>query len=66
MKITASDLKKEGIIDRIIPKFGDVAKDAVPRVSEYLREQITSYLESERRKTSEAIVKERYERFRKM
>lgn len=66
MKITAKDLKKDKIIDRIIPKFGDRAKDAVPKVSEYLRRHIDQYLEKMKEKTEEDIVQERYERFRKM
>lgn len=66
MKITAKDLKKEKIIDRIIPKFGDKAKDAVPEVSEYLKVHIIKFLVEMSKKIDREIVQERYERFRRM
>lgn len=66
MKISAQELKKIGIIDKIIPKFGELAKDAVPDVSTYLKGQIIQYLNRMKVKTGDEVVEERYQRFRNM
>ncbi len=65
MKITAQDLYRLKVIDRIIPEFGgadDISKKAI---GSYLRDQICLFLEKYDGKNKEEIALERYERFRK-
>lgn len=66
MRITAQDLKKLGIIEKIIPEFGGAKKETVPIISNYLKEQIIAFLNKMSAKSAEEIVEERYRRFRGM
>lgn len=66
MHITAQDLKKLGIIEKIIPELGGARKDKVPFISNFLKENIIEFLNAMSRKSPEEIVEERYQRFRKM
>ena len=64
MKITADDLKRLGIIEKIIPDFNEMPSDAVHDVSNYLRKEITKFIESMNDKSKEAILEDRYRRYR--
>lgn len=64
MCITAEELKKIGIIEKIIPEYKD-EKDGIIKTSDYLKAEIMQFLIDMSKKTKEEIVKERYERFRK-
>lgn len=66
MKMTAADLKKAGIIDRIIPVSAKRAKDGVTEVSAYLKCEIVRYLDRMSVKNADQIIEERYRRFRNM
>ncbi len=64
MKITARDLYKLGIIDKIIPEYGgatDITKDAI---GGFLRDNICAFLEKYKGMSEEEIREERYTRFR--
>lgn len=64
MKITAQDLLKLGIIDKIVPEFGganDLTKDAI---GGFLRDGICAFLEKYKGMNEEEIKAERYARFR--
>ena len=64
MKITASDLLKLKVIEKIIPEYGgadEVTKEAIGR---NLKKEICEFLEKYKGKSKEEIRKERYERFR--
>lgn len=66
MHIVAKDLKKLGIIEKIIPEFGGAGKDNILMISNYLKENIIAFLNKMNEKSREDIVEERYQRFRKM
>lgn len=66
MHITAQDLKKLGIIEKIIPDFGGTDKEKAPVISACLKEHIIEFLNKMSRKSAEQILEERYCRFRNM
>lgn len=66
MQITAQDLKKLGIIEKIIPEFGGARKENVQMISSYLKENIIKFLDKMSSKSTEEILEERYRRFREM
>lgn len=65
MKMTAKDLLELGIIERIIPEFGGVESDNLSHVMIYMKRKIADFLIKYQDKTSDELVNERYERFRK-
>lgn len=64
MNITAQDLKRLGVIERIIPEFGGADKKTTEAIAGYMKEHIKEFLEKYDGKTGEQIAQERYERFR--
>jgi len=64
MNITAQDLKRLGVIERIIPEFGGADKKTAEAIGGYMKEHIKEFLEKYDGKTGEQIAKERYDRFR--
>jgi acetyl-CoA carboxylase carboxyl transferase subunit beta len=64
MKITAQDLQRLGVIEKIIPEFGGAGKDTEETIGTYLKEHIKGFLEQYQGKSGEEIAEERYERFR--
>lgn len=66
MKITATDLKKLGIIERIIPEKEPVCEANLGVVSEYMRYEMKCFLQKLSGMTSEQIVNHRYDRFRRI
>lgn len=65
MKITATDLKELGIIEKIVPEYGGADGKSAEAIGLYLKEQIMSFLQKYEGMTGEAIASERYNRFRK-
>lgn len=65
MNITAQDLKRLGVIERIIPEFGGADKKTAAAIGSYMKEHIKEFLEKYDGKSGEQIAGERYERFRK-
>lgn len=65
MHITAQDLKKLHVIEKIIPEFGGADEGTVEAIGEYLKEQIKEFLGKYEGKSGREIAGERYERFRK-
>lgn len=65
MKITAQDLEKLKVIDKIIPEFGGADDDTKAAIGGYLREQICEFLKKYDGFTGNEISDERYNRFRK-
>lgn len=65
MKITAKDLLKLGIIEKIIPEYGGADDEALSSIAVYMHKCIREFLESYEGKSGEEIAKARYERFRK-
>lgn len=64
MNITAQDLKRLGIIEKIIPEFGGASEKTKQAIGQYLKEQIKEFLESYEGMSPESIATERYDRFR--
>ena len=65
MHITAQDLKKLHVIEKIIPEFGGADEGTEEAIGEYLKEQIKEFLGKYEGKSGREIAGERYERFRK-
>ncbi len=67
MKITATDLKELGIIERVIEEGNmGITYDNLGEIGEVLREGIVEFILKYKDKSLEEIVEERYERFRAM
>ena len=66
MKITAKDLKKLQIIEKVIREPEPANEENLPEIAEEIREDLDAFLRKSCQKTREQIVEERYERFRRM
>lgn len=66
MKITAKDLKKLQIIEKVIREPEPANEENLPEIAEEIREDLDALLRKSCQKTREQIVEERYERFRRM
>ena len=64
MNITAQDLKRLGVIERIIPEFGGADNKTSQAIAGYMKEHIKEFLEKYTGKSGDEIALERYERFR--
>ncbi len=64
MNITAQDLKRLGVIERIIPEFGGADENTTEAIAGFMKEHIREFLQKYTGKTGEEIAQERYERFR--
>lgn len=65
MHMTAKELKELGVIDRIVPEFGGASKENVDAIADYLKEQIIQFLKKMSGMDVDAMLRERYDRFRK-
>lgn len=66
MKITAKDLKKLQIIEKVIREPEPANEENLPEIAEEIREDLDGFLRKSSQKTRKQIVEERYERFRRM
>lgn len=66
MHITANDLERMGIIERIIPEFGGATSENVDDIAGYLKVKILDFLKTFDGKSRKQIREERYQRFRHM
>ena len=64
MNITAQDLKRLGVIERIIPEFGGADSKTTEAIASYMKECIKDFLVKYDGKSGEEIAQERYDRFR--
>lgn len=64
MNITAQDLKRLGVIERIVPEFGGADQKTAPAIGSYMKAHIKEFLEKYDGMSGEEIAGERYERFR--
>ena len=64
MKITAGDLLKLKVIEKIIPEVKPAGEENVQDIVRYMRCYIKEFLAKYRTKDTESLVNERYERFR--
>ena len=65
MNITSEDLKRLGVIERIVPEYGGADQSTVEAIGGYLKEHIKEFLQKYTGMTGEQIAEERYDRFRK-
>ena len=65
MGITADDLKRLLVIDRIVPEYGCACEETVADISGYLKSHMVSFLKQFDHMDGEAIAAQRYDRFRK-
>ena len=66
MKITAKDLKKLQIIEKVIREPESANEENLPEIAEEIRKDLDGFLRKSCQMTREQIVEERYERFRRM
>ncbi|MBO5278394.1 MAG: acetyl-CoA carboxylase carboxyltransferase subunit beta [Lachnospiraceae bacterium] len=66
MKITAEDLKRLGIIERIIPEVSCAGEENLPELAAYMKQGIKEFIEAYRGTKPQQLADMRYERFRKM
>lgn len=64
MQITAQDLLRLGIIEKIIPEFGGADNTTAAAIGGYLKEQIMDFLRRCQGMSGEELAAQRYERFR--
>ena len=64
MNITAQDLKRLKVIDKIVPEYGGADKDTKQAIGVYLKEGIKHFLKKYDGMEPEMIAEERYKRFR--
>lgn len=65
MNITSQDLKRLGVVEKIIPEFGGANPNTVEAIGEYMRDEIVKFLGACEGKDWESFAEERYNRFRK-
>lgn len=64
MRITAQDLKRLHVIEKIVPEFGGAQESTVEAIGGYLKEKMKDFLSGYRGMTGEEIAGQRYGRFR--
>lgn len=65
MKITAEDMKRLGIVEKIIPEYGMADENALTSISAFMKKNMREFLLDFNDKSAEEISNQRYERFRK-
>jgi len=66
MKITAEDLKKLNIIEKIIPETEPATDKTVPAISAFMKENMIEFLKRYESMDKGQLVEHRYERFRRV
>jgi len=66
MKITANDLAKLNIVDRVVPEPDKLDIATLGKLNDYFKYYISEFLIKYQSKASDEIVEERYTRFRNM
>lgn len=64
MNITAQDLKRLGVIEKIIPEFGGADKKTAEAIGDYMKEHIKEFLKKYDGMSGNALAQQRYNRFR--
>lgn len=66
MHMEAAELKKLGIIEKIVPEYGGANQANLTKISDYLKKNIIDFLIRMSSKSTEELVEERYRKFRKI
>ena len=64
MKITAQDLYRLQVVEKIIPEFGGADKDALHDISMFMKHHMRKFLEKYSSMDGEGLAEARYKRFR--
>ena len=65
MNITSQDLKRLGVVEKIIPEFGGANPNTAEAIGKYMRDEIVKFLDACEGKDWESFAEDRYNRFRK-
>ena len=65
MKLTAADLYRQKIIEKIIPEPKELKEENLSHVTDRLDEEIADFLKQYEKIPEKELLKKRYERFRK-
>ena len=65
MGITADDLKRLSVIERIIPEYGAAGDSTVNDIAGFMKEQMAVFLKKFDGMDGAAVAEDRYRRFRK-
>ena len=65
MKLTAADLYRQKIIEKIIPEPKELKEENLFHVTDRLDEEIADFLKQYEKIPEKELLKKRYERFRK-
>ena len=65
MNITAQDLLRLGVIEKILPEYGGASEQTAGAIAGNLKEEIKTFLRGFDGMSGEEIARRRYERFRK-
>lgn len=66
LKLTSYDLKKLGIVDKIIDEYGEGAHVTKEKIAESLRKDIVDFIKRFKNKSGNEIKEERYQKFRRI
>lgn len=66
MKVTAQDLKKLGLVERIVPEEEPACTDNLYRLAQYMDSAMAEFFEHYLAMTGEELSEHRYHRFRRM
>ncbi|MBQ0042424.1 MAG: acetyl-CoA carboxylase carboxyltransferase subunit beta [Lachnospiraceae bacterium] len=64
MKITAQDLKKLGVVEKIIPEYGIASQENCSQIAAYMKKEMKDFLKKYNGKSGDQISEDRYKRFR--
>lgn len=65
MGITADELKRLQVIDKVIPEYGGINEDTLKDVTGYLKSSMVEFLQKYGQMSGDEIAAQRYGRFRK-
>ena len=66
MKITAADLRQLGIVDQVVPEPEPACKEEMGRLAADLKERIRGFMDVYTAMTPEELMRQRYDRFRRI
>ena len=66
MQLTAQDLSRLGVIEKVIPEYGGADKESVPYIGKFIKMNAKEFLKKFDGMSGEEIAAARYKRFREM
>lgn len=64
MCITAQDLKRLKVIEKIIPEYGGASDETVYRIGQFMKKNMVSFIKKYAAMSKDELVEQRYNRFR--